>query len=411
MVAYANKDEALKCLSIARRALDAGDVAKGRKFGAKAKALYGELDSIDEFLEEVKRVAESGPARPSEHRSSADTASTSTASAAPSARHGSNTQDGNQAESRNHNPSTSDQQRLVKTIRSKKCHYEILMISKTANDDEIKRAYRKLALKLHPDKNKAPGADEAFKMVSKAFSVLSNPDDRAHYDRYGDREGMPPGARGFDGFRRGRGPQFGASFNGVEVDAEELFRMFFGGNPFMGGGFGGATFGGGGFGGARQQQQRYRRQQQQAQQQYRQGQQYQQQRHQQQQQSSVVRLLVSIAPIVMLLIFNLFSGSVSPYSLQQTREYPFPSTTSAHKVPFYVMDKNKFMKQYRPGSHERVRLEYEIEATFKEHVQRRCYQERLVKARYESYGQTDKASKASLASCELLDSKFSTTGR
>jgi len=172
--------------------------------------------------------------------------------------------------------------------------------------------------------------------------------------------------------------------------------MFFGGNPFMGGGFGGATFGGRQQ--QQQQQQRYRQQQ------YRQQQQ--QYRQQEQNTQPILRLLMSIAPIVMLLIFNLFSGSVPAYSLQQTREYPFPTMTSAHKVPFYVMDKNKFMKQYRLGSHERVRLEYEIEATFKEQVQRRCYQERLVKARYESYGQADKAAKASLASCELLDATF-----
>lgn len=63
--------------------------------------------------------------------------------------------------------------------------YAILGLKKSASDDEIKKAYRKLALKLHPDKNQAAHADEAFKAVSKAFSCLSDSDKRAYYDRTG----------------------------------------------------------------------------------------------------------------------------------------------------------------------------------------------------------------------------------
>ena len=391
MVAHANKDEALRCEVISKRALADGDVRRARKFAEKAAALFPQLEGIRELLDQIDRaVTDDGP---SPSTRTADTAETASATASTAQNGGAAAQNGGStASSRQRGAAaSSDPHGLVKLIRSKTCHYDVLLISKTANDDEIKRAYRKLALKLHPDKNKAEGADEAFKKVSRAFSVLSSADQRAAYDRYGDTDGMP--ARGFGGFRGRAGPQYAASFNGMEVDAEELFRMFFGGNPFMGGGFGGATFGG------RQQQQQ--QQQSSLQQQYRR--QRQQYRQQEQNTQPILRLLMSIAPIVMLLIFNLFSGSVPAYSLQQTREYPFPTMTSAHKVPFYVMDKNKFMKQYRLGSHERVRLEYEIEATFKEQVQRRCYQERLVKARYESYGQADKAAKASLASCDLRD--------
>lgn len=273
------------------------------------------------------------------------------------------------------------------------------MISRTAGDEEIKRAYRKLALKLHPDKNKAPGADEAFKMVSKAFSVLSNPQDRAHYDRYGDTEGVPRGPGGVGGFG-GTGPGYAASFNGVQVDAEELFRMFFGGNPFMGAGFG-----------AMGPQQRYR-QQQYRQQQYRQQNPQQQNRRQQQghqhsqQQSSLLRLLISIAPIAMLLFFNLFSQGPAPYSLSQTRDYPFAATTSAHRVPFYVADKAMFGKQYRPGSHERRILEHEIETSWTEITRRKCTQQQLVRARWASYNQPEKAARAPLNYCDELESRF-----
>ncbi|CAK9083118.1 DnaJ homolog subfamily B member 1 [Durusdinium trenchii] len=64
-------------------------------------------------------------------------------------------------------------------------YYHILGIEKGASDDEIKKAYRKLALRLHPDKCKEPGAEEAFKKVGEAFSVLSDADKRRKYDTYG----------------------------------------------------------------------------------------------------------------------------------------------------------------------------------------------------------------------------------
>ena len=67
-------------------------------------------------------------------------------------------------------------EQVVSVQRIKKCkdYYEILEVSKDATDAELKKKYRKLALALHPDKNKAPGAAEAFKAVGNAFAVLSD---------------------------------------------------------------------------------------------------------------------------------------------------------------------------------------------------------------------------------------------
>lgn len=67
--------------------------------------------------------------------------------------------------------------------RNVKTHYEVMSIQRSATSAEIKKAYHKLALKYHPDKNKDPGAEEKFKLVSAAYSVLSNAKERREYDR------------------------------------------------------------------------------------------------------------------------------------------------------------------------------------------------------------------------------------
>lgn len=128
--------------------------------------------------------------------------------------------------------------------------YKILGIAKSANDDEIKKAYRKLALKYHPDKNKAAGAEERFKEVAEAYEVLSDKKKREIYDQYGEEGlqpgagGMPPGAGGFGGMDHD-GAHFTYQSN---VDPRATFAQFFGSsNPFAmffeggRGGPGGAT--------------------------------------------------------------------------------------------------------------------------------------------------------------------------
>jgi len=70
-----------------------------------------------------------------------------------------------------------------------KDYYAILGVSKGASDDELKKAYRKLALKYHPDKNKAAGAEEKFKEIGEAYDVLSDPKKKKIYDQLGE-EGL-----------------------------------------------------------------------------------------------------------------------------------------------------------------------------------------------------------------------------
>ena len=78
-------------------------------------------------------------------------------------------------------------------------YYQLLGVNRESSPDEIKKAYRKLALQYHPDKNpNDPSAEERFKQINQAYSVLSDPDKRAHYDRYGtEAAGAETAGQGF----------------------------------------------------------------------------------------------------------------------------------------------------------------------------------------------------------------------
>lgn len=104
-------------------------------------------------------------------------------------------------------------------------YYELLGVEKGASEDEIKKSFRKMARKYHPDVNKEPTAEEKFKEISEAYEVLSDPQKRAAYDQYG-HAGMGGFDGGFGGFEGG--------FGGFS----DIFDAFFGG---MGGAGGGRT--------------------------------------------------------------------------------------------------------------------------------------------------------------------------
>ncbi|KFK38278.1 hypothetical protein AALP_AA3G093400 [Arabis alpina] len=107
-------------------------------------------------------------------------------------------------------------------------YYKVLEVDRSAKDDDLKKAYRKLAMKWHPDKNpnNKKAAEAKFKQISEAYDVLSDPQKRAIYDQYGE-EGLnsqapPPGPNGFPG--QEGGPSF--RFNGRSAD--DIFSEFFG---------------------------------------------------------------------------------------------------------------------------------------------------------------------------------------
>ncbi|WP_367370968.1 molecular chaperone DnaJ [Pediococcus parvulus] len=105
-----------------------------------------------------------------------------------------------------------------------KDYYETLGVSKDASADEIKKAYRKLSKKYHPDLNKAPGAEQKFKEVNEAYEVLSDDQKRARYDQYGSADANA-GFGGNGGFNSADFGGFGGSGGGFD----DIFSQFFGG--------------------------------------------------------------------------------------------------------------------------------------------------------------------------------------
>ncbi|CAG8683965.1 10428_t:CDS:2, partial [Scutellospora calospora] len=199
-----------------------------------------------------------------------------------------------------------------------------------ANDSDVKKAYRKdvfqsiqkLALQMHPDKNAAPGADEAFKMISKAFQILSDPQKRAIFDEHGAdpdsrSNGIPPSFRGFNsGFANG------AVYNTDEISPEEIFNMFFGGD-----GFHSATFVGPGFSARRFQPRRASPNGEGVREQH----------------SSPLLTFFQLLPLILLFLFSFSSNWLSPtpepmpsYSLQGNGYHTLNRYTHSLQVPYFV---------------------------------------------------------------------------
>lgn len=330
-----NKDEALKCLQIGRQALKAGDRARALKFVTKARHLDPTL-SVDDLLSGIEgqsgtTVDESSSSpptkpsgKPSVRRKVPSTGSSSSASSVAY---------------------TEEQIAIVRQIRGKKDLYEILGLEKTCTVDDVRKAYRKLSLKVHPDKNSAPGAEEAFKAVSKAFQCLSDDESRKRYDLVGSDEPV---------YERRAAARHGHASNGFngfyasDVDADEIFRnFFFGGMPagattqFGGFSFGtgmgprmAADHGSAGFN---------------------------------------VRALIQILPVLLVLLLNFLPTSEPIYSLSRRQSYEYQFVTQKG-VNYYVKSEN-FEQKYPPDSPERLSLERQVESDYVSTVSQHCQQE------------------------------------
>ncbi|XP_076818671.1 dnaJ homolog subfamily B member 12-like isoform X1 [Clavelina lepadiformis] len=366
-----NKDEALKCLGIAQTALSGGDVEKATRFVKKSLKLFP-TDQATNLMDKIKSAK-----KENEPPTMNGTQSSRRGESVPdlSTLHGS---------SKESQPSyTPAQKNLVDRVNRCKDFYEILGVSKSASENELKKAYRKMALQLHPDKNLAPAATEAFKAVGKAYSVLSDAEKRERYDLYGHE--------GVNTTQRRRRDSSDDEFEQQDFDPQELFNMFFGGGYPSGNV---RVFRRGNTYYYDQRPRRHRNE-----------------REPQDQ----VRVWIQLLPFLVLVFVTIMGNYLSTdpaYSLMRKGDYAYRKSTANLRVQFYV--KADFDAQYKSGSASRRRLEEMVESDHLDHLRNRCYQERVEKENLRRrglyFGSTDMVKRSEAMktpSCDDLEKLFS----
>jgi len=416
-----NKEEAARCRDIGAAALRSGQTARAVKMFSKSLKLYP-LPGVNALLQQAEKKLQSdgggsttnnGSSSNENNRpnySSAPSSSSSTANGFASSRSSSSASMNNApsttasttssttsatgADGRAYTPA---QQQIVSHVLKAKeggrgAHYRVLGIERTADEAGIKKAYRKLALKLHPDKNSAPHADEAFKAVGLAYATLSDTQKRTIYDRYGEEDPDNRGG-GMGGGMRGRGGNM--HFNGQEVNPEDIFNMFFGGG--MGGGMGGGGMGGPGFrvytngmggpgfafGGMHPNMQRRRQQQQQQQQQQQAG------------PEGILNQLVSFLPLLMILFLSFFNmpgqssggatGGSRYFSLTPVNPFVNPLHTklsSVKDIPYFVTD--QFVRTIGRDRYQLSQVERMVEQSYKSYLVDECKNQKDYKKKLEA---------------------------
>ncbi|KAJ1562434.1 hypothetical protein HK096_009889 [Nowakowskiella sp. JEL0078] len=345
----ANKDEALRCLEISKTKFGDGNSEAAVKFAKKSIALCEtpEATSWLDFL--------------SKHGSSSSTPSSSTEGVRKrtTASSSSPVPETLSEEARPYTPEQESGVKRIKACKTKGNLYAILGLEKGCSDSDIKKSYRKLALQFHPDKCNAPGTDEAFKAIGHAMAVLSDPDKRDKYDRYGiDSESRAAASSSTSSpFARGG---FNPDFEN-EISPEDLFNMFFG--EMAGGGFGGATFttGGPGF--------RFNS----VNPQFRQ-----QQRARAQPQSGMAQF-IQILPLLFLGLVTVLSWlTMEPepvFSFNPTPSFKHERFTEKMNVRYFVNPRGFSSQGYEPKTYKLRNFENSVETRWLEDLETKCHQE------------------------------------
>lgn len=383
-----NKGEAERCKDLAKDFMRKGHYAKAVKFFEKSLKLYP-LPGVEAMIGRCKREE-------AEQRNGSQSSSRRESSGSASASHRASSSSSASATSDSGGRAcTPEQAEIVSRVRKasklRDAHYKVLGVDKGADDSQLKKAYRKISLKVHPDKNPAPGSDEAFKAVGLAYATLSDKRKREIYDSTGDIDPDNTGAASNPFSRHSSG------MNG-DIDPEDIFRMFFGGGMGgMGGaGFGGpgvrvysTGFGGGGFprasrarseghdtqrGGARQ--------------------------------DNPFGALAQLLPILFFLFMSLTSftedsapsgvGGSQYFSLTHSHPFTNPMRTRhrgvVKDIPYFVSD--KFMRTYYRDPYKLSQVERMVERSYDTFLQNECRNQRKHKRQLEQRAYSYKGDEA-----------------
>ncbi|XP_042517314.1 chaperone protein dnaJ 49-like [Macadamia integrifolia] len=321
-----NKDEAARCIGIAEAAMASGDKQRALKFIRIAQRLNQNLQ-LDDLLAACEKLESMTSTSSPDQKPVGQNHKEPTSSKFPELSHGG----GNYTE---------EHLKLIREVKKNKDYYAILGVERTCSVEEIRKAYRKLSLKVHPDKNKAPGSEEAFKKVCKAFKCLSDEDSRRQYDQTGLVEEFEYNQQ-HNVRRRRRRTSHG--FFDDDFDPDEIFRSFFGQAEMFRTAHvyrttrGTAT----------------------------------QQRENNNGGGPNLLVLIQILPFLAILLLAYLPFSEPSYSLQKTHSYHIPKVTEKHGVEFYVKSSD-FDNKFPIGSLSRANLENLVVRDYKNTLVRYC---------------------------------------
>lgn len=360
-----NRDESHRCIDIALNEINFGNYEKALKFLRKAQNLYPSKeaqDLIDSIISNQQKASKNFEQQNSQKENTT--------------RQRKRSENG---EGHNTADYTTEQTELVRKIKNCKNFYEVLGVTKDATDSNIKKAYKRLALQLHPDKNHAPGAVEAFKIVGNAVATLTDPQKRKEYDLLGPKATIN-GLNGQNSFQQYYAHHnYHRTFENAferdgDISAEELFNMFFGNFPAnrrRGGGGGAGNVGG----------------------------------HPHRETSPQPSLAFGLILVLILIsMLSSFFTSDPVYSLSQSTKYPERRETQHLNVPYYVRE--NFQSDYQGSL---GRLENSVEEDFIYTMKQNCFRERSYResmmARARSFGsraQLAQAQGLKMPSCDNL---------